>query len=328
MGSGGLRTTLTALALAFAACACGTASPPPAAAPPVPKRPPAAVPAVDADYPPVVAAQPCDPRESLTPLSPMPAPGSMPPGSTMARILDRTNKKLIVGVDQNTQFFSSIDYHSRELVGFDIEMAKAVGRAIFGEDGHVGFQFITQAQRIPKLQSGEVDLVIDTFTITCARKQDVAFSGDYYDDGQRVLVPYDSTAKSIDDLAGRRVCTVRGTTSIATLRAKNVLTYAADNWTDCLVALQRGEVDAVSTTGALLGGLGTQDTDTQVVGPRFTDEPHGMAVAHGADDFVRFLNGLLTRMIADGRWQELYDTWLRTPFGKEQSGKPVSTYKG
>lgn len=289
---------------------------------------PAAWPATDADFPTVSPDTSCDPRESLTPLATLPNPANMPPGSTMERI--RNSEQLRVGVDQNTMFFASLDRVSKNNVGFDIDMAEAVGLAIFGKPGHVVYQVITQAQRIPVLQKGEVDLVVDTMTITCDRKTQVSFSGNYYDDGQRILVPRDAPAQRIEDLAGQRVCTARVTTSIVTLRDSGVLPYAVDNWTDCLVALQRGEVDAISTTGALLAGLKAQDVDTEIRGERFTDEPHGMAVPLGQDDFVRFLNRLLADMIEDGRWQALYDRWLAaalTDPAKPDPGPPVTRYR-
>lgn len=283
-------------------------------------------PAAASDYPAAAGDSSCPVRESLTPLDPLPAAGRMPAGSTMAEIVGRG--RLVVGVDQNTMFFAAREHHAQDRIsGFDIDMAEAVGRALFGEPGHVAYQVITQAQRIPMLQSGAVDLVVDTMTITCDRKRQVAFSGNYYDDGQRVLVPWDSPVQGIDDLRGKRVCTVRGTTSIVTLRDRGTQPYAVDNWTDCLVALQRDEVDAISTTGALLAGLRAQDGDTKIVGAPFTDEPHGMAVRLDRGDFVRFLNGVLTRMLADGTWQGLYDHWLREAFdGKSQ--RPTTEYAG
>ncbi|GAA4962556.1 glutamate ABC transporter substrate-binding protein [Yinghuangia aomiensis] len=291
-----------------------------------PSKIPVARPAVDADYPASADDASCRARESLRPLDPLPAPGRMPAGSSMAEIVARG--RIVVGVDQNTQYFAARNHHEKDRIeGFDIDMAEAVGLALFGEPGHVAYRVITQAQRIPLLQNGEVDLVVDTMTITCDRKRQVSFSGNYYDDGQRVLVPWDSPVAGIGDLRGKRVCTVRGTTSIATLRDKGTLPYAVDNWTDCLVALQRAEVDAVSTTGALLAGLRAQDGDTKIVGPRFTDEPHGMAVRLDRADFVRFLNGTLTRMLADGTWERLARTWLSPAFDGEPQ-KPETAYVG
>ncbi|WP_406295331.1 glutamate ABC transporter substrate-binding protein [Embleya sp. NBC_00888] len=286
-------------------------------------------PATPEDYPKPSVAPPCDPRQSLTPPGSLPAPGAMPAGSTMERVHRRGY--LIVGVDQNTRFFGELDRRSGLIKGFDIEMAKALSRAIFaGPDDpeRLRYKVITQAQRTDVLRNGDVDVVIDTMTITCDRKLQVAFSSDYYTDGQRVLVRTDSGVRSLADLRGRRVCTVRATTSIVFLRddPAGVLPYAVENWTDCLVALQQGEVDAISTTSALLKGLQAQDSDTDVVGPTFSDEPHGMAFPLAHQDFVRFANGLLERMKRDGSWQKLYDAWLAGPLGPQSP--PRASYVG
>lgn len=319
------RISLLLPMLALAA-ACSSVQPTPVSGSAAPSKIPVARPAVDADYPASPDDSSCQARESLQPLDPLPAPGRMPAKSSMAEIVARG--RIVVGVDQNTQYFAARNHHEKDRIeGFDIDMAEAVGLALFGEPGHVAYRVVTQAQRIPLLQNGEVDLVVDTMTITCDRKRQVSFSGDYYDDGQRVLVPWDSPVAGIDDLRGKRVCTVRGTTSIATLRDRGTLPYAVDNWTDCLVALQRAEVDAISTTGALLAGLRAQDGDTKIVGPRFTDEPHGMAVRLDRADFVRFLNGVLIRMLADGTWERAARTWLTPAFDGEPQ-KPRTTYAG
>ena len=283
-------------------------------------------PAIAGDYPKASSAGPCDPRVSLTPLDPLPAPGRMPTGSTMAAVHERGY--LLVGVDQNTRFFAELDSRTSEIKGFDIDMANRLAQAIFGEPGHVRYLVITQAQRIDALTSGQVDVVVDTMTITCERKERVAFTSDYYTDGQRVLVRSDAGVRGLADLRGKRVCTVRGTTSIAFLRddPAGVVPYAVDNWTDCLVALQQREVDAVSTTSALLQGLQRQDADTVVVGPTFTDEPHGMAFPLAHTDFVRFANALLERMKRDGEWQRLYDRSVRQALGPQ--GPPRADYAG
>ncbi|MFE2867326.1 glutamate ABC transporter substrate-binding protein [Embleya sp. NPDC059259] len=318
-----------ALAATLAACTGGSTRPPAAAATPVAGPViSGAHPATPEDYPKPSGAPPCDPRESLTPPATLPAPGKPPAGSTMDTIHRRGY--LMVGVDQNTRFFGELDRRSGQIKGFDIEMAKALARAVFGGDdpGHIRYKVITQAQRPEVLRAGEVDVVIDTMTITCDRKLQVAFSGDYYTDGQRVLVRTDSGVRDLADLRGKRVCTVRGTTSIVFLRddPAGVLPYAVENWTDCLVALQQGEVDAVSTTSALLRGLQAQDSDTDVVGPAFSDEPHGMAFPLAHQDFVRFANGVLEQMKRDGSWQRLYDTWLAGPLGPQSP--PRASYVG
>jgi polar amino acid transport system substrate-binding protein len=77
----------------------------------------------------------------------------------------------------------------------------------------------------------------------------------------------------------------------------------------------------------VLAGLAAQDPTTKIVGPRFTDEPHGLAFARGATDFVRFVNGILDRMRADGTWTALYNRWLAATLGPAPP-PPESRYRG
>ena len=253
----------------------------------------------------------CNPLASLRPAGDLPQPGAMPAGSTMAAILGRG--RLIVGVNQNTFLFGYRDATSGEIVGFDVDIAKEIANAIFGDwRGRIQLVSTTSAQRIPYVQQGKVDLVANTMTINCARWQQVNFSTQYYEAGQKVLVPRTSSARGIDDLGGKRVCAASGSTSIqniANAKSKPV-PVAVSDWTDCLVLLQQGQVDAVSTDDTILAGLAAQDPTTHVVGQAFTSEPYGLAMSQSAPDLVRFVNGVLERVRADGTWATIYRRWL------------------
>lgn len=267
----------------------------------------------------------CD--ASLPPSGPLPAPGAMPAGSTMERIERRGY--LIAGVDQDTYLFGyrnpSADPHDAPVVGFDVDVARQVAAAIFGSPGRIRFRVVTQAGRIPALRSGSVDLVADIMTIDCDRARQVAFSSDYFDAGQRLLVNRSSPFQGVGDLAGRKVCAPTGTTSIQKVAdaAYRLVPVAAVNWSDCLVMLQQRQVDAVSTTDLILLGLSVQDPYTRIVGPRLTFERHGLAVPKGEDDMVRFVNGVLERMRSDGTWSSLYDRWIGTRLGPEPAPPPA-----
>ena len=88
--------------------------------------------------------------------------------------------------------------------------------------------------------------------------------------------------------------------------------------------LQQGQVAAISTDDSVLAGLAAQDPQTRIVGPRFTCEPHGLAMsrASGARDFVRFVNGVLEQMRTDGTWQQLYDQWVAPHLGPRLPPRP------
>ncbi|HEX3488890.1 MAG TPA: glutamate ABC transporter substrate-binding protein [Streptosporangiaceae bacterium] len=269
------------------------------------------------------SAQTCHPLESLRPSGPLPRPGHMRAGSTMARIYQR--RYLIVGVDQTTDLFGYRNPLNGQLQGFDIDIAKQIAQAIFGHPNRIEFKAITSQQRIPVIQNGSVDIVADSMTINCARLQQVAFSTDYFNAGQRVLVPIDSPVRSISQLGHQKVCAASGTTSIETIAAQpsHPIPVAAANWTDCLVMMQQGQVAAISTDDSVLAGLQAQDPETKLVGPKFTFEPHGIAVSRNSPDLVRFVNAVLEQMRTDGQWTALYRQWIGNRLGPVPAPPPA-----
>ncbi|WP_461009556.1 glutamate ABC transporter substrate-binding protein [Streptomyces capparidis] len=298
-----------AVALALAAVAAVPSSGPGGTGP-ARTAAPAARPAAGA-APAVPAEEGCDRLASLRPTGALPPPGGrMPAGSTMERIRERG--RLIAGVDQNTYLWGYRDPATGDIEGFDIDLVREVARAILGDPDRVEYRTLPSSERLTAVAEGRVDIVAHSVTITCERKRHVAFTADYFHDGQRVLVRRDSAARTLADLAGRRVCSARGTTSIEELaRARPaVRPVAATEWTDCLVLLQLGEVEAVSTTEHVLQGLMAQDPETKIVGPVFTFEPHGLVVAKENADLVRFANAVLDRMRRNGHWERVYERWM------------------
>jgi len=254
--------------------------------------------------PPVPA---CDPAASLRPTGPPVVAGA---GPSVAAVV--AQGRLRVGVDQNSYRFGYRDSFTGELGGFDIDVARQMAAAMFGDQNMIQFVTLTSGQRIDALKNGDVDIVVQTMTSNCARKQEIDFSTIYYQAGQRVLVNVGSGIRDLDGLAGRRVCSSTGSTSIKNLAeaAAKPIPVGVPSWTDCLVMLQQGQVDAVSTDDTILAGLAAQDPNTEVVGPRFSDEPYGIGIAKGRDDLVRFVNAVLDRMRADGTWTAIYQRWL------------------
>jgi polar amino acid transport system substrate-binding protein len=309
------RTVLVAAALAAAligvAGCSSTGSPSPAALGDAPRpagvQDPAKIP------PPPSGAAPTscgDATASLRPPASLPAAGNMPANTTMAKILARG--RLIVGTDQNTYLFGFRNPETGEIEGFDVDIAREVAKAIFGTaDGHVQLVAITSAQRIPYLTDGKVDIVAHTMTINCERWQQINFSTEYYHAGQTVLVPKTSKANGIGDLGGKKVCAAAGSTSIVNIAnaPSKPIPVSVPDWTDCLVMLQQGQVDAISTDDTILAGLAAQDPTVKLVGGAFTNEPYGLGIAPKDDQFTRFVNGVLADIRSNGRWAAIYQRW-------------------
>ncbi|KAA1425598.1 glutamate ABC transporter substrate-binding protein [Nocardioides antri] len=238
----------------------------------------------------------------------------------------RGRERLIVGVSADTYLMGSENPElGNRIEGFDIEFAKAIGRAIFGDEFETGrnleLRVITAAQRIPLLEEGELDLVIRNFTINSERWGCIAFSAEYYHASQKVLVgtsladgdEENGEYHDPSDLAGLRVCAPTGSTSLSRIQdlEPDAITEPASNHTGCLVKFQRGEVDAITGDDTVLAGLAAQDPYAVVPEQQpLSAEPYGIGVNQNDVDLVRFVNYVLEEM-QTGAWDAAYRRWLQ-----------------
>ncbi|MEU9317139.1 MULTISPECIES: glutamate ABC transporter substrate-binding protein [unclassified Streptomyces] len=261
---------------------------------------------------------------------------SLPPSSGSGPNIEKIKKrgKLIAGVDQNSFSWGYRNTAAGEgkdkLEGFDIDLVRAIAENILGDRDAVIFRAIPTNQRIAALENDKVDVVVRTMTINCSRLKQVSFSTAYFQAGQQVLAPKDSTITGFDkSLTGKRVCTAEGSTAYEALEKQSFGAVFKDphdgteadedqltvpNQLDCLVRLQLGEVDAVVTDNALAAGQAAQDPAVELKGDKpFTTEYYGVAAKLGADDLVARVNQVLVdyrRGGKDSRWMQSYRNWL------------------
>jgi polar amino acid transport system substrate-binding protein len=262
---------------------------------------------------------------SLRPPTTQPAPGHMPARSFMATI--RKRGYLIAGVDAGLLDFGYLNPNTGKIEGFEIDLVNDIAAAIFGTaKGHVQLVSLTVPQRIPFVQQSTVDIVVDAITMTCSRSKQVDFSAVYYDAKQRVLVPSNSSARSITDLAGKKVCASATSTPVSVMRAlpssERPDVVQEPQAIDCLVELQEGQIAGISTDSSILLGFQAQDPNTIIVGPSLGDVPYGMAINKNHPDFVRFVNGVLAKLERNGTWQHLQAKWLGQFHQLEAPPKP------
>ena len=248
-------------------------------------------------------------------------------GPDVQRIIRRG--KLIAGIDTNSYLWGFRNPSTGELEGFDIDLVHALAKSILGNANAVEFLSVPTADRISALQSGEVDVVVRTMTISCAREQQVAFSSPYFDAGQEVLVPVSSTITGYNaTLKGRRVCAASGSSALQFLQAKayGATVVQVENQLDCLVLMQLGTVDATITDNALGAGQVAQDPTVHLVGGLMDSETYGVAMKSGEDDLVRRVNAVLDEFRAD-QWNAEYQEWLQAAMGPS-AGPPTVAYAG
>jgi polar amino acid transport system substrate-binding protein len=247
-------------------------------------------------------------RESLRPQGPLPEPGAMPAGSTMARIAERS--RLIAGVDQGKFLAGYRNPITGGLEGSDIDVVRQVAAAIFGDPARVQYVVLDIADRAAAIDREQVDLVVNNFTVTCERQRLVEFSSAYMATSQRVLVPVGSGVREVEDLAGQRVCTSRGSTTEVVLRELGMDVVSLPGIPDCVVELQRGRVAAVLSDDVILAGLAAQDPQTEIVGRALDSSLYAVGMRPDEPDFVRFVNGVLERARADGSLAASNQRWF------------------
>jgi polar amino acid transport system substrate-binding protein len=270
------------------------------------------------------------PAASFAPTEPLPVPGRMPAGTFMDHILRQGY--LRVGVDENTAHFSFRNAEG-EIVGFEVDLANKISEAIFGDSnpGRVRLVSVVTDEKVPVVRDGDVDLTISVVSAACDRWSQVAFSTSYYATTQRILVRTSSKIDNLDDLAGKRVCVTRGSSSERYVESSvpeaKLLPLTAR--TDCLVALQEGRVQAVVLPNSILVGLRDQDPTTKLVTPvPARPQSYGIPISHDHPEFVQFVNGLLERWRADGTLAQLQDEWFaNSPELRTDPIAPAAQYR-
>lgn len=245
---------------------------------------------------------------------------SYDPSDTEGAAVQRIQKRgrLIAGVSADTYLLGSRNPFSGRIEGFDIDMVKALAKAILGDENAYELKVITAAQRIPSLENRSVDVVARNMTITCDRWTQIGFSTEYYRAGQKILVRRGSKATTLADLAGQRVCAPNGTSSMTNLMKlqPEAIAVGADNHTGCLALFQKGDVDAITGDDTVLAGLAAQDPYAVVPDQKaFTAEPYGLGFNSRDVDLIRFANAELARLRSDGQWKQIYDRWLADALG-------------
>ncbi len=241
----------------------------------------------------------------------------------------QTKGKLRVGTREDNVPFGLKNVATSKFEGFDVDIAREIAKEIFGNesdiDKFIEYVPVVSATRIPTLNENKADLVIATFTINDDRKKQIDFSDVYFNTGQKILVKKDnSTITKVTDLNGKRVCSGKGSTSEVNIRkeAPQATLELQDTYPPCLILLQQGRVDAVSTDETILFGLVKQDPNTKIVGSYFSAEPYGIGVKKDASNdrngFVDLINRTLVTMIQDGRWATIYKQWITPVSGDEK----------
>ncbi|BFV56893.1 glutamate ABC transporter substrate-binding protein [Kitasatospora sp. CMC57] len=268
-----------------------------------------AAPAIAPQAPAVEAAGDCSDQT--------PAPSSALNGPKVQEI--RARGTLIVGVDQNSYNWGFRNPQSGQLEGFDIDLSRAIAKAVLGDPAKVTFRTVTTPKRIEAIRNDTVDLVVRTMTINCERRKDIAFSAPYFSSGQRLVVPKsDKSATVAEALKGKRACAAQQSSSETELKKPQYGISAVtivENQLDCLVLMQLGKVDATLTDSTLAAAQTAQDPTVRLAGETISPAKMGIGLKQENTDLAALVNQVLLDYRANGGWQAAYERWLAADMG-------------
>lgn len=222
---------------------------------------------------------------------------------------------LNVGVKADVLGFGFKNPKTNQFEGYEIDLARELAKRILGDPNKVNFTPVTAKTRVALLDSGEIDAVLATFTITEERRKIVDFSPPYFTDGIRLLVQKDSGIKGLKDLGGKTVGVAKGADTAKRLgdKGKDIGvtfdTAAFETYPEILAALQAGRVQAFSTDGSILKYYEQLDPKTVILPPRYSDEDYGVATKKGNDDLRDLVAAMITDMQKVGALRKLQQKW-------------------
>jgi glutamate transport system substrate-binding protein len=193
--------------------------------------------------------------------------------------------------------------------GFDYDFAQWLG-------SYCGLNVVEQnlgtTQREGELQDEDgADIVIASYSITDERKEDVSFAGPYMKTKQGVLVRSASRIETAADLAGKKVCAARSSTSWDQMKENlpGIVSVQEEGFGICTQKLLAGKVDAVSTDQLLLYGYAEEYGDLRVLpDEQFGNaELYGIGLDHGDAELCEFLNDAILEALISGWWVQTFD---------------------
>jgi glutamate transport system substrate-binding protein len=233
--------------------------------------------------------------------------------------------KIIIGVKYDQPGLGFKDAASDIPTGFDIEIAKllAADLGIDPASANVTWEETVSDNREPFLTTGKVDIVLASYSITPDRRKVVGQTGPYMLTGQQLLVKADSDVDSIEDLAGKEVCSVTGSTSIDKINEKGAKGVGFESYSECVQKVLDGSVEGMSTDGTILAGFAAQNEgQLKVVGEPFSTERIGVGYSQDHPEMCEWINTVLEDAFEDGSWAEAFELTLG-PSGVETPDPPA-----
>ena len=228
--------------------------------------------------------------------------------------LDDTRKKgeMVFGVLGTDEPNSFVDPKTRDIVGYEVDIAKAIAQKIGVKPV---FKQLAVAARIPELQQGRVDVLAASLTHNKERESQIDFSLTTFVTGQKVLVKTSGGITDVPQLSGKKVLTVKGGTQEPNIRKAvpgvDVVTFETTQ--QAFLALQQGRgVGYVNDEASLVNDyakLGSARKDYSILPTSISVEPLALGLRENEPALKGVIDGTLRGLESSGEADKLFIRW-------------------
>lgn len=244
-----------------------------------------------------------------------------------ARTLEEIKKdgKIRIGVFSDKNPFGYVDENGK-VQGYDIYFAKRIAKDLLGSEDAVEFVYVEAASRVEYLQSGKVDITLANFTVTEERSEKVDFALPYMKVALGVVSPDSELIKSVDDLDGKNLIVVKGTTAETYFSENypNVKLTKFDEYQEAYDALADGRGDAFSTdnTEVLAWAMKNKGFTVGIESLGNVDAI-APAVQKGNTELLNWLNEEIKTLGEEQFFHADYEATLRSVYGEDADADQI-----
>ena len=239
---------------------------------------------------------------------------------TLKKIADRG--AIVIGHREASVPFSYIDQNQKP-IGFSVDLCLKIADAVKDElkkpDLRVDYVPVTPQTRFALLANGTIDLECGSTTNTFSRQSQAAFTFTTFITGTKLLVRTDSGIKSVDDLGGKTLVVLPGTTNEQALKAyieqkhMNTRVINVREHAEALLAMETDRADAYGSDDVLLYGSRARAKNPDqyvVVGEFLTFDPYAIMIPRNDSGFATVADKAIAKTFRDGSFMQAYKKWF------------------
>ncbi len=247
-------------------------------------------------------------------------------GASAQGVLERVaaGGKLVIAHRESSVPFSYVE--GGKAIGYAVDLclrlAEVVRKKTGMKDMAVEFLQVTPANRVDMVAQGKADLECGSTTNNAERREKVAFTIPHFITGARLLVRASSNIDRMEDLAGKKLVSTKGTTPLKAAdqanreRLMGITLLEAPDHARAVEMVEKGEADAFVMDDVLLYGLASSRPDPKalkVVGRFVTTEPLAIMLPKNDPAFKKLVDEEMRRLITSREIYPIYDKWFAQP---------------